>query len=66
MYVTCREGDARRLPFPDDCFDVVVSAGLVHTVGREFGQKTAAAAAERMRVIGEVVKVLKGGGVGMV
>ncbi|KAJ0765734.1 putative methyltransferase type 11, S-adenosyl-L-methionine-dependent methyltransferase [Helianthus annuus] len=65
-YVTCREGDARRLPFPDDYFDVVVSAGFVHTVGREFGQKAVAAEAERMRVIGEVVRVLKGGGVGMV
>ncbi|XP_076948253.1 uncharacterized protein LOC143620436 [Bidens hawaiensis] len=65
-YVTCREGDARRLPFPDNYFDVVVSAGFVHTVGKEFGQKTAAAGAERMRVIGEVVRVLKGGGVGVV
>ncbi|KAM0043798.1 putative methyltransferase type 11, S-adenosyl-L-methionine-dependent methyltransferase [Helianthus debilis subsp. tardiflorus] len=64
-YVTCREGDAQRLPFPDDYFDVVVSAGFVHTVGREFGQKTAAAAAERMRVIGEFVRVLKGGGIGV-
>ncbi|KAJ0790342.1 putative methyltransferase type 11, S-adenosyl-L-methionine-dependent methyltransferase [Helianthus annuus] len=65
-YVTCREGDARRLPFPDNYFDVVVSAGFVHTVGKEFGQKTAAAAAERMRVLGEVVRVLKGGSVGVV
>ncbi|XP_076939725.1 uncharacterized protein LOC143608609 [Bidens hawaiensis] len=65
-YVTCREGDARRLPFPDEYFDVVVSSGFVHTVGKEFGQKTAAASAERMRVIGEVVRVLKGGGVGVV
>ncbi|KAI3686270.1 hypothetical protein L1987_79944 [Smallanthus sonchifolius] len=65
-YVTCREGDARRLPFSDEYFDVVVSAGFVHTVGKEFGQKTAAAAAERMRVIGEVVRVMKGGGVGVV
>ncbi|KAK9080629.1 hypothetical protein SSX86_000387 [Deinandra increscens subsp. villosa] len=65
-YVTCREGDARRLPFPDNYFDVVVSAGFVHTVGKEFGAKTAAAAAERMRVVGEVVRVLKSGGVGVV
>ncbi|KAM0063327.1 putative methyltransferase type 11, S-adenosyl-L-methionine-dependent methyltransferase [Helianthus debilis subsp. tardiflorus] len=65
-YVTCREGDARRLPFPDNYFDVVVSAGFVHKVGKEFGSKTAAAAAERMRVVGEVVRVLKEGGVGVV
>lgn len=65
-YVTCREGDARRLPFTDNYFDVVVSAGFLHTVGKEFGSKTAAAAAERMRVLGEVVRVLKSGGVGVV
>lgn len=65
-YVTCREGDARRLPFPDNYFDVVVSAGFVHKVGKEFGAKTAAASAERMRVVGEVVRVLKEGGVGVV
>ncbi|CAH1447700.1 unnamed protein product [Lactuca virosa] len=65
-YVTCREGDARRLPFPDNYFDVVVSAGFVHKVGKEFGPKTAAASAERMRVVGEVVRVLKEGGVGVV
>lgn len=65
-YVTCREGDARTLPFSDNYFDVVVSAGFLHTVGKEFGQRTAAAAAERMRVLGEVVRVLKAGGVGVV
>ncbi|KAL8215786.1 hypothetical protein R6Q57_022623 [Mikania cordata] len=65
-YVTFREGDARRLPFPDNYFDVVVSAAFVHTVGSEFGRKSAAAAAERMKVIGEVVRVLKTGGVGVV
>ncbi|CAL5341910.1 unnamed protein product [Camellia sinensis] len=65
-YVTCREGDARRLPFGDNCFDVVVSAAYVHKVGKEMGKKTAAAAAERMRVVGEVVRVLKPGGVGVV
>ncbi|KAG6385493.1 hypothetical protein SASPL_154328 [Salvia splendens] len=65
-YVTCRQGDPRTLPFSDSYFDVVVSAAFVHTVGKEFGQKTAAAAAERMRVLGEVVRVLKAGGVGVV
>ncbi|KAI6687340.1 hypothetical protein NL676_024168 [Syzygium grande] len=65
-YVTCREGDARRLPFPDNYFDVVVSAAFVHTVGKEHGHRTAEAAAERMRVVGELVRVLKPGGVGVV
>ncbi|GAB2277891.1 hypothetical protein Dimus_012594 [Dionaea muscipula] len=65
-YVTCREGDVRRLPFNDDYFDVVVSGVFLHRVGKEFGQRTAAAAAERVRVLGEVVRVLKPGGVGVV
>ncbi|KAK6946763.1 Methyltransferase type 11 [Dillenia turbinata] len=65
-YVTCREGDPRTLPFSDNYFDVVVSAVFLHTVGKEFGPRTAAAAAERMRVLGEVVRVLKPGGVGVV
>ncbi|XAR68375.1 hypothetical protein NMG60_11003475 [Bertholletia excelsa] len=65
-YVTCREGDARRLPFADNYFDVVVSAVFLHTVGKEYGQRTPEAAAERMRVLGEVVRVLKPGGVGVV
>nr|GEX99433.1 methyltransferase type 11 [Tanacetum cinerariifolium] len=65
-YVTCREGDARILPFTDNYFDVVVSAGFLHSVGKEFGTKTAAAGAERMRAVGEVVRVLKNGGVGVV
>lgn len=66
-YVTCREGDARRLPFPDNYFDVVVSGVFVHTVGREGGRRSAAeAAAERMRAVGEVVRVMKPGGVGVV
>lgn len=65
-YVTCREGDTRTMPFGDNYFDVVVSSVFVHTVGKEFGQRTAAASAERVRVLGEVVRVLKGGGVGIV
>ncbi|KAK7244366.1 hypothetical protein RIF29_39187 [Crotalaria pallida] len=64
-YVTCREGDATRLPFSDNCFDVVVSGVFVHTVG--VGRRSAAeAAAERMRAVGEVVRVMKPGGVGVV
>lgn len=65
-YVTCREGDVRRLPFGDNYFDVVVSAVFLHTVGKEYGQKTVEAAAERTRVLGEAVRVLKPGGVGVV
>ncbi|KAK4285975.1 hypothetical protein QN277_002597 [Acacia crassicarpa] len=65
-YVTCRDGDARRLPFPDDYFDVVVSGVFVHTVGREYGPHTVEASAERMRAMGEVVRVLKPGGIGVV
>lgn len=66
-YVTCREGDVRRLPFRDDYFDVVVSGTFLHRVGKVFGHKTpAAASAERVRVLGEVVRVLKPGGVGVV
>ncbi|KAL0353730.1 UNVERIFIED_CONTAM: hypothetical protein Scaly_1226500 [Sesamum calycinum] len=65
-YVTCRSGDPRTLPFGDSYFDVVVSAAFLHTVGKEFGPKSAAAAAERMRVLGEVVRVLKPGGAAVV
>ncbi|KAJ7948605.1 2-phytyl-1,4-beta-naphthoquinone methyltransferase, chloroplastic [Quillaja saponaria] len=65
-YVTCREGDARRLPFPDNYFDVVVSGVFVHTVGKEYGHRTVEASAERMRVMGELVRVLKPGGVAVV
>ncbi|CAI0375931.1 unnamed protein product [Linum tenue] len=65
-YVTCREGDVRSLPFGDNYFDVVVSAVFLHTVGKEYGHRTVEAAAERMRVLGEMVRVLKPGGMGVV
>ena len=65
-YVTCREGDVRRLPFGDNYFDVVVSGVFVHTVGKEYGHRTVEASAERVRVLGEMVRVLKPGGVGVV
>uniref|UniRef100_A0A2P2QMQ3 Methyltransferase type 11 domain-containing protein n=1 Tax=Rhizophora mucronata TaxID=61149 RepID=A0A2P2QMQ3_RHIMU len=65
-YVTCKEGDVRSLPFGDNYFDVVVSAVFVHTVGKEYGHRTVEAAAERMRALGEMVRVLKAGGVGVV
>ncbi|KAE8713070.1 PAP-specific phosphatase HAL2-like family protein [Hibiscus syriacus] len=64
-YVTCREGDVRSLPFGDNYFDVVVSAVFVHTVGKEYGHRTVEAAAERVRVLGEMVRVLKPDGVGV-
>ncbi|XP_021726058.1 uncharacterized protein LOC110693227 [Chenopodium quinoa] len=56
-YVTCREGDVRRLPFRDDYFDVVVSGAAIRRAG---------AKEERERVVGEMVRVLKPGGVGVV
>jgi len=55
----------RSLPFGDNYFDVVVSATFVHTVGKEYGHRTVEAAAERMRVLGEMVRVLKPCGVGV-
>ncbi|PKU59688.1 uncharacterized protein LOC110116149 [Dendrobium catenatum] len=65
-YVTCREGDARRLPFPDGYFDVVVSSIHLSGIGRRPGDSPAAAAAERGRGLGEMIRVLKPGGVGVV
>lgn len=65
-YVTCRAGDPRMLPFSDNYFDTVVSGVFLHTVGKEFGPKTPVASAERMRVLAEMVRVLKPGGVGVV
>ncbi|KAK1308278.1 hypothetical protein QJS10_CPA09g01437 [Acorus calamus] len=70
-YVTCREGDATRLPFADGYFDVVVSAGVLEGVGSEAAsavgrRRGVAEAAERGRVLGEVVRVMKGGGVGVI
>ena len=56
-YVTCREGDIRRLPFRDDYFDVVVSGAAIRRAGPK---------EERERVVGEVVRVLKPGGIGVV
>lgn len=56
-YVTCREGDAHRLPFPDGYFDVVVSAVYLKRQGDS--------AAERGRGLAEVVRVLKPGGTGV-
>ncbi|KAK9688980.1 hypothetical protein RND81_09G026200 [Saponaria officinalis] len=57
-YVTCREGDVRRLPFRDDYFDVVVSGAAI--------RRAAPAREERETVVAEMVRVLKPGGVGVV
>ena len=64
-YVTCKEGDVWSLPFDDNYFDVVVSGVFVHTVGKEYGKRTVEAAAEKARMVGEVVRVLNPGGVGV-
>jgi arsenite methyltransferase len=47
------DGDARRLPFGAQTFDVVVSSLALHNI---------AGAAERSAAIGEIVRVLKPGG----
>ncbi|KAG6508446.1 demethylmenaquinone methyltransferase-like [Zingiber officinale] len=52
-HVTCREGDARRLPFADGYFDLVVSASRLKK-------------AEEGVALAELVRVLKPGGVGVV
>ena len=65
-YVTCREGDVRSLPFDDNYFDVVVLGVFVHMVGKEYEKRIVEAAAERARVVGEVVRVLNPGGIGVV
>jgi ubiquinone/menaquinone biosynthesis C-methylase UbiE len=44
------DGDARRLPFADQTFDVVVSSLALHSI---------AGAADRAAAIGEIVRVLR-------
>jgi arsenite methyltransferase len=48
-----KAGDARQLPFPDNSFDVVVSNFVVHEMNT---------AAERQKMMQEMVRVLKPGG----
>lgn len=51
--VRVEEGDARRLPFGEAAFDVVVSLNVLHNIaGRE----------EREKALREIVRVLKPGG----
>eukprot|EP00252_Welwitschia_mirabilis_P017154 TRINITY_DN38068_c0_g1_i1.p1 TRINITY_DN38068_c0_g1~~TRINITY_DN38068_c0_g1_i1.p1 ORF type:complete len:300 (+),score=-4.96 TRINITY_DN38068_c0_g1_i1:68-901(+) len=61
-YVTCRSGDPRNIPFSDNFFDVVVSAVFLHSIGKDQGRHSPAAAAERTKALYEVVRVLKPGG----
>src|SRR5262249_61629804 len=51
--VEVKEGDARHLPFDDDSFGVVVSNFVVHEMDTR---------ADRERMLGEIVRVLKPGG----
>ncbi|KAI4325302.1 hypothetical protein MLD38_030714 [Melastoma candidum] len=55
------EKAVKSLLFPDNYFDVVTSALFVHTVGKSYGHRTVEAAVERMRGVGELVRVLKPG-----
>jgi ubiquinone/menaquinone biosynthesis C-methylase UbiE len=51
--VTVVEGDARRLPFGDATFDVVVSLNVLHNIPRR---------EEREQALAEIVRVLRPGG----
>ena len=52
-HVEIRDGDARKLDFPDESFDVVVSSLALHNIREK---------AERDQAIREIVRVLKPGG----
>jgi len=52
-HIEVREGDARRLPFPDAAFDVVVSNFVVHEVDTP---------QEREQMMSEMMRVLTPGG----
>jgi ubiquinone/menaquinone biosynthesis C-methylase UbiE len=52
--VSIETGDARDLPFPEACFDVVVSHWVVHNLPK---------AADRARALSEMLRVLRPGGV---
>ncbi len=51
--VSIQEGDARKLPFPDGVFDVVVSNFVVHELQLP---------ADRVKMMSEIARVLKRGG----
>lgn len=51
--VEIKDGDARKLPFPDGYFDIVLSSAVIHNMHRR---------ADRKQAIREMVRVLKPGG----
>jgi arsenite methyltransferase len=51
--VELRDGDARKLPFPEDTFDVILSSWALHNIYDAAGRETA---------IREIIRVLKPGG----
>jgi ubiquinone/menaquinone biosynthesis C-methylase UbiE len=51
--VQIKDGDARRLPFDDNIFDIVVSSKALHNIFKR---------AEREKAINEIARVLKPGG----
>src|SRR5262249_26304910 len=51
--VELKDGDARKLPFPDGLFDLVMSSWALHNI---YDQR------QRLGAIGEIVRVLKPGG----
>jgi arsenite methyltransferase len=51
--VELQDGDARKIPFPESSFDIVVSSWVIHNMKAE---------ADRAQAISEIVRVLKPGG----
>ncbi len=51
--IELRDGDARKIPFPDGSFDVVVSSWVIHNMK---------AKGDRTQAIAEIIRVLKPGG----
>jgi ubiquinone/menaquinone biosynthesis C-methylase UbiE len=51
--VELQDGDARKIPFPDSSFDIVVSSWVIHNMKDE---------ADRTQAISEIARVLKPGG----
>ncbi len=49
-----KEADARKMPFEDAAFDVVLSSGALHHISRDFD--------DHERTVREIVRVLKPGG----
>jgi arsenite methyltransferase len=51
--IELKDADARKLPFPDNTFDVVLSSWAIHNIYSTSGRETA---------LGEIIRVLKPGG----